>query len=59
MRVLWLFLQKEKKMKKRGRTRKRRRGRRGALIRKRGCVEAVAVRQATGAGSRTKGCLLP
>lgn len=31
----------------------------GALIRKRGGVEAVAGRQATGAGSRTKGCLLP
>ena len=38
-----------------------RRGRRrgGSLIRKRGGVEAVAGRQATGAGSRTKGCLLP
>jgi len=34
-------------------------GRRGSLIRKRGGVEAVAGRQATGAGSRTKGCLLP
>lgn len=33
--------------------------RRGSLIRKRGGVEAVAGRQATGAGSRTKGCLLP
>lgn len=31
----------------------------GSLIRKRGGVEAVAGRQATGAGSRTKGCLLP
>lgn len=30
-----------------------------SLIRKRGGVEAVAGRQATGAGSRTKGCLLP
>lgn len=31
----------------------------GSLIRNRGGVEAVAGRQATGAGSRTKGCLLP
>lgn len=41
--------------------RRERRGERGvgSLIRKQGGVEAVAGRQATGAGSRTKGCLLP
>lgn len=45
------------KKKKGRRTKRRKRG--GSLIREPGGVEAVAGRQATDAGSRTKGCLLP
>lgn len=55
----WEFCHYRRRKKRKWRRRGGEEERRGSLIRKRGGVEAVAGRQATGAGSRTKGCLLP